>query len=333
MKIIITGATGAFGGAMVRYFYERGHDVIAVGRSSNPPKELKNISSYIIADISQPFQLPQADVCIHAAALSDDKAKMNELYAPNILGTRNTLEAAKEVTTFIFVSSSSVYLPDANPLTEDIAGKQNNKKLSPYGLSKLQSEDVIHKFYTGNRCFILRPRAFYGKGDTQIIPRMLKLVNKDVFNRPGKMNIQLSLTNYENMGHAIECCIMSDLKGIHTYNVSDDKKYVMISILRQLFKTLFGTELKEKEIKIGLLKFLAFFRIKGFTPLLVRALTQNMVLDISKIKKELNYCPDKSFESSLDEIENWTTNIGGVEILQHVEKYSIWGDEIVLKNN
>lgn len=327
MKIIITGATGAFGGAMVRHFSKKGHEVIAVGRSNNPPEALKKLARYIRADISQPFELPEADVCIHGAALSDDKAKMSDLYPPNVTGTRNTIEAAKNCRTFIFVSSSSVYLPDPEPLTEEMAGKQNNKQLSPYGLSKLRSEEIIHQHFRGNRCFILRARAFYGPGDTQIIPRMLKLVNNRTFNRPGKLEIQLSMTHYKNMAHAIECCIESDLKGIRTYNVSDDRQYVMINVLRKLFKTLFGAELKEKEIKIGLLKILAFFRIQGFTPLLVRALTQNMVLDITKIKKELNYSPEIEFENSLDEIKDWTASIGGVETLQNIDQYSIWGSE------
>lgn len=331
MKIIITGATGAFGGAMVRYFHQKGHEIIAVGRSTNPPQGLLELAEYIQADIEQPYELPQADVCIHAAALSDDKAQMKELFKPNVIGTKHTIEAAKNCNTFIFISSSSVYLPQENPIKETIAGKQNNKKLSPYGLSKLKSEDEVHKVFNGERCFILRARAFYGPGDTQIIPRMLKLVNKNVFNRPGKMDIQLSMTHYENMGHAIECCILSDLKGILTYNVSDDRQYVMINVLRQLFKTLFGNELKEKEIKIGLLKVLAFFRIKGFTPLLVRALTQNMVLDISKIKREINYSPTVEFENSLDAIREWTAQIGGVETLQNIEHFSIWGDEKLVK--
>lgn len=326
LKIIITGATGAFGGAMVRYFHNKGHEVIAVGRSKNPPKELENIAKYIQVDICHPFELPEADVCIHAAALSDDKAKMSELYTPNVIGTKNTIEASKNCKTFIFISSSSIYLPDKYPLIEEIGGKQNNEDLSPYGLSKLQSEQIIHEHFKGNRCFILRARAFYGPGDTQIIPRMLKLVNKQTFNKPGKLDICLSMTHYENMAHAIECCINSGLQGINTYNVSDDSVYVMVDVLRKLFKTLYGHELREKEIHIGILKFMAFFRIKGFTPLLVRALTQNMVLDISKIKKELKYSPTMDFDKSLNQISVWSNNIGGLDTLQHIENHRIWGN-------
>lgn len=73
-----------------------------------------------------------------------------------------------------------------------------------------------------------------------------------------------------------------------------------------------------------LLKLLALFRIAGFTPLLVRALTQNMVLDISKIKKELGYSSVINFEKSLPEISRWVNFIGGPDILKTGDKSLVW---------
>ena len=66
---------------------------------------------------------------------------------------------------------------------------------------------------------------------------------------------------------------------------------------------------------------MAFFRIGGFTPLLVRALTQNMVLDLSKIKEELNYAPLIDFYSQLEENIAWIDHVGGPEKLRDPE----WG--------
>lgn len=324
MKIIVTGATGAFGAAMTKYLVNKGHEVIATGRTDNPPQALLDIAQYIQADITQPFELPNADVCIHGAALSDDKATPEELYKPNIEGTKNVVKAAKNCRQFIFISSSSVYLPGQDPITEDMAGKQDNKLLSPYGMSKLLSEEALKEVFEGDACFILRPRAFYGPGDTQILPRMMKLVKNDVFNRPGELGISLSMTHYENIGKAIECCVESELKGVHTYNVADSAQYIMIETLRELFKTIYGHPLREKKIPIALLKFLAFFRIGGFTPLLVRALTKNMVLDTHKIEKELGYRGVITFEESLEEIGKWVNCIGGPEVLKSGNKSIIW---------
>ena len=324
MKIIITGATGAFGGAMVRYFFSKGHEIIAVGRTANPPKELLQMATYLQHDICKSYELPEADLCIHGAALSDDKATEKELFTPNIIGTKNTVLAAQKCKKFIFISSSSVYLPDPSPITEDMAGNQNNKLLSPYGKSKLDSEEMFKKTFSGEAGFILRPRAFYGAGDTQIMPRMMRLVKNEVFNKPGSLEIELSMTHYFNIATAIECCMASDLKGIQTYNVADQETYTMIDTLRALFKVIYKKELSEKKINIFLLKVLAFFRIAGFTPLLVRALTQNMVLDISKIEKELGYKSTFTFEESLGEIGSWVDQIGGAEVLKTGDKTLIW---------
>jgi len=315
MKIIITGATGAFGGAIARYFHKAGHEIIATGRSDSPPKELLNIAKYIQADITKAFELPEADLCIHAAALSDDKATPKELYAPNVIGTKNVTEAAKHCKTFIFISSSSVYLPEESPITEEMAGKQKNKTLSAYGKSKLLSEKVLKENFKGERCFILRPRAFYGPGDTQIMPRMMKLVKNDIFKRPGKMEIKLSMTHYYNIAHAIECCFQSKITGINIYNVADEEVYMLITTIRSLFKTIYGKTLNEKEININVLKTLALFKIGGVTPLLVRALTKNMVLDINKIKEEIGYSSIIKFDDSLQEIKDWIDEIGGAKAL------------------
>lgn len=324
MKIIITGATGAFGFSLAQHLNHLGHEIIAAGRSETPPTELTAFAQYIRFDIRSPFTLPDADVCIHAAALSDDKAKTQDLFEVNPIGTKNTIEAARHIATFILISSSSVYLPQENPIQEDDAGKQSNLALSPYGKSKLESEEVFHQFFKGKQGFILRARAFYGAGDVKIIPRMLKLVKNNTFNRPGGMNIKLSMTHYENMGHAIDCCLNAPLTGTHIYNVADDEEYIMINVLHTLFENLYGKQLKEKKIPISLLKGLAFFRIGGFTPLLVRALTQNMVLDVSKIKNELGYKPTRSFNESLPEIVNWVDDVGGPEKLKHPKKEMIW---------
>lgn len=238
MKIIITGATGTFGGAMTRYFSLAGHEVIAVGRKEQPPQELLKYATYLRADILNEYSLPEADVIIHAAALAEDKAKIHELYPPNVTGVENTLRAAKKCKKFIYISSSSVYLPDDNLLTEELAGKQNNRLLSAYGRSKLLGEEVIRNKFEGDACFILRARVFYGPGDTQILPRLLKLVKKGVFKRPGPMKISLSMTHYLNMAHGIECCINSDLKGVRTYNIADDQVYIMKEVFRKYSRRL-----------------------------------------------------------------------------------------------
>lgn len=324
MKILITGATGSLGAYLVRYFSKPGHEIIATGRDKKAPPKLLEYAQYLEADITKTIKLPEADVCIHAAALSDDKGAWEEFYKANVTGTRNVLEAVKDCKIFVHISSSSVYLPEDEPISEELAGEQDNKLLSNYGESKLESEKVIHDISKHEKCFILRPRALYGVGDKKILPRMLHLEKKGKIFKPGNMLVDISMAHYENIAHAIDCCLISELKGMHTYNVSDDNKYVLIDVMRKFTETLYGFKLPEKKIPLSILKIMALLNLGGITPLLIRSLTKNMVLDISKIKKELNYKPKTNIESNLDELKDWVNFIGGVEVLKRAEKKLAW---------
>ncbi len=324
MKIIITGATGSLGAYLTRYYSQQGNDVIACGRDKNPPKNLLKFASYLNIDINNEFELPDADVCIHTAALSDDKASYNDLYTPNVTGTRNTARASKSVKTFIQISSSSVYLPHPAKITEDMAGNQNNKLLSPYGKSKLAAEMILAETTKHESCFILRPRAFYGPGDRVIMPRILKLVKNGVFSRPGEMKTSVSLTHYENIAKASDLCIASGKKGINIYNVADDEVYIFVEVIRKIIAAFYSGPVKEKEIGLWFLKLISVFKIGGITPLLVRSFSQDMVLDISKIKKELNYKPVQNFDSALPELKDWINRVGGVEELKTGNRKYAW---------
>lgn len=324
MKVVITGANGSFGGAMVRYFSERGYEVTGCGRQALPPAGLSRIAAYKTVDITGDFELPDGDILIHAAAYSDDKANYKDLIEPNILGTQKVVQRSKDFDKFIHISSSSVYMPENTPINEPLAGKQNNHLLSPYGRSKLESEHKVEEFSRHRSAFILRARAFYGIGDTKIVPRILKFIKKERIIVPGKLLNELSMTHFENMGHAIECSIRSNLTGIHVYNVADERTYLMIDVLREVARMFFHRELPEKTINIGFLKLMATLRIGGVTPLLIRAATKDMVLDISKIKRELGYQPEMDFYKAVPELEKWINRSGGYDIFQDPPKTISW---------
>lgn len=243
---------------------------------------------------------------------------------PNVEGTQNMVKAAESCPLFIHISSSSVYLPEDEPIHENKAGSQDNSELSAYGLSKLYSEQEVYKNRNTGSTYILRARAFYGVGDTQIVPRMLKFVKGNKLQLPGELQNKLSMTHYDNMGHAIECCIEQSKSGIHVYNVSDDEVYIMREVLGQLMGALYDRSLKVKQVPLWLIRFFAKYKIGGITPLLVRAVTKDMVLDISAIKKELNYQPKQNLDRALPELAQWVRHIGGPEELRNPEKFLSW---------
>jgi nucleoside-diphosphate-sugar epimerase len=324
MKIIITGATGSLGAYLTRWFSAKSHDVVAVGRTENPPARLTDCATYLRADITAPFALPEADVCIHTAAIADDKASATELYNTNVTGSQHVLNAAKHCKIFIHVSTSSVYVNSNSLLTEDMAGETAGKRLSAYGKSKLLAEDSIRKSHQNDSCFILRPRGIYGPGDKVLLPRLLKLVRNRNMIRAGDMNVKLSMTHFTNFALAVESCVYSKKSGLHIYNVADEKIYVLYDVVKKLLTELYGSELQEKRIPLWVLKCMSALQMGNATPLFLDTVSKSLALDISKIKRELNNNPILNFDDGVKEISDWVNVVGGIEVIKTGSPHLAW---------
>ena len=324
MKIIITGATGTLGAHLVRALSRSGHKIIATGRTTHPPKRLLDFAEYVQADITHPFSLPDADAIVHCAALASDKAETDEYYAANVTGTRNVCEAARHIPLFIHVSSSSVYPVLDKPLTEDLSSLGDDFNLSPYGLSKLLSEGVVAEFCESPQRFILRPRGLYGPGDKVLLPRMLDMVKDGKVVVPGKMDVQTSLTHLDNFAHAVMCCLNSHRDGLNIYNVSDAHTEILFDSVKKMQDAFYKKELPVKHIPLFVVKTLAAFGARGLTPLYVRTITSDIVLDISKIQRELGYAPQRYFSEALPELVSWGERVGGVESLRSAKQELAW---------
>lgn len=317
MKIIITGATGSLGAHLTRHYAAAGHEVVAVGRTRQPPEQLLKIAWWQRADITHAFSLPDADVIVHAAGLADDRASRQELFAANVLGTQNVIEAAGHIPKFVFISSSSVYHFSEEPIREEFSAYSSEQNLSPYGWSKLQSEKIVLEKSKSEQNIILRPRGIYGPGDKVLLPRLLRMVKNGKMISPGKMNVQLSMTHFENLAHAVDCAISNTEKGNRAYNVADENSYALFDALKKLLDAIHQTDLPVTRLPLWLIQLLAQLRLAGLSPLFLNTVTRNVVLDISRIRSELNYQPKREFYSAVPEISSWVEKIGGVEVLKN----------------
>ncbi len=311
-KIIITGANGSLGEKLVLHFAKT-NNVVAIARQPSAAGEIAAHCTYVQADITDLKQNLEGDILIHAAGLSDDKGRWENFFRANVLGTENIAQLSKNVQQFIFISSSSVYMPSPNLIRENEAGQNNTAGLSNYGKSKYLAEKRLQEVSEHHSCFILRPRALYGAGDTKIIPRMLRLLKNNTLTIPGTMHLRVSLTHFNNLMHSIECCVHSQLQGIHTYNVADDETYILIDCVRKIIHSAREKMPKERHIPKWVLQVLGALHMAGMSPLLVRTLTHDMELDLTKIKNELGYSPQQNLDKSLPEIGAWIKGKGGAE--------------------
>ena len=205
-----------------------------------------------------------------------------------------------------------------------MAGETPGEHLNAYGKSKFMAERVAIECSQHESCFILRPRGIYGAGDKVLLPRLLKFLKNGKIMCIGDMNVELSLTHFSNLAMAVDACIDYPISGTRIYNVSDDAVYVLREVIRKILLSLHTDYLVEVRFPLFVFQLLSKLNIGEYTPLLVNTVSKNHVLDISKIKNELNYSPAMNLDRSLNEIRCWVDSIGGTEVLKRANPELAW---------
>ena len=177
-RILITGATGFLGGALARRLLADGMVVIALGRNAEKLDRLRRLGAQTVAGDLSFFDVSafsgEADVLVHAAALSSPWGTRQAFERANIEGTKAALAIAEKygVQRFVKISSPSVYFrfADQEGLSEDHALPQ---PVNAYADTKARAEELVRAAPAFDTV-ILRPRGLYGPGDTALLPRLLK---------------------------------------------------------------------------------------------------------------------------------------------------------------
>ena len=155
LSIIVTGASGFIGAALVESLRQSGHDVTALTRDRGDVTTAEYWRS-----------LPKADHLVHLAARSyvpDSWKFPSEFIATNVTGTARAVEYCRGVGAHLVLVSAYVYgVPQRLPVTEDHPVAPNN----PYALSKVLAEQAcsFHASVTGLPVTIIRPFNIYGPG-------------------------------------------------------------------------------------------------------------------------------------------------------------------------
>ena len=153
MRLAVTGATGFVGAHVVDAALAAGHELTALTRREQPPRERVDWISGSLDDRAALERLVKgADAIVHVAGVinAPDAAGFE---AGNVAGTLAMLAAATAggVRRFIHVSSLAAREPE----------------LSLYGASKARAEELVES--SGLDWAIVRPPAVYGPGDRETL--------------------------------------------------------------------------------------------------------------------------------------------------------------------
>lgn len=169
MKILVTGAGGMLGQALVPCLESRGHTVMAL------PKETLDVTHY--TQVVETLTKAKADIVIHCAAYTKvDQAESEPglAYLINGYGTENLAVACNHLNLpMLYVSSDYVFDGEQN---QPYNPWDATRPLSIYGKSKLAGERAVQRHLL--RFYIVRTSWLYGPNGKNFVDTILGMAEE-----------------------------------------------------------------------------------------------------------------------------------------------------------
>jgi nucleoside-diphosphate-sugar epimerase len=179
-RILVTGATGFLGSALVRRLVERGERPRVFLRRPAEPESAAAGLDAVYGNLGEPDAVDRAvagvEIVYHLGAAM--KGGPNEFEAGTIWGTKNIIEACLKhgVRLLIYVSSMGVLdhagHPEGVPVTEDSPVEPHPELRGLYTQTKLQAERLVLEAVRerGLPAVIVRPGQIFGPGAEHVAP-------------------------------------------------------------------------------------------------------------------------------------------------------------------
>ena len=323
-RILVTGATGFLGSRTVEHFAKmEGVSVVATGRTMKPHNEVSASNvTYRLGDLADAETVDQlvegVDAIVHAAALSSPWGRKEAFWKANVVPTQLLLEAAARhgVKRFVFVSTPSMYF--------EMKAKRGIKESDPlprpinqYAASKREAERLVTSSNIPH--VVLRPRALIGRGDTVILPRVLRAHAEGRLRQMGSGKNKVDMTPVANVVDAIVLALHAEGKALNqVYNISNGDPVALWPMLNGVLEKLSLAPIT-KSVPLPVVLAVARsmeWHARWFNGHLEPALTMYGVgtlamdfsMDITKARERLGYVPRQSVEEALDEFVEWHVN-------------------------
>lgn len=230
MRVLVTGASGFLGNAVVRAAAAAGHQVVALVRPTADVGRLAWPASVEIikGDLRQLGAWRDhldLDVVVHlAAAPSGDLATQ---FAGTVQATENLLDCLplKALRRFVHISSFSVYDYSSRPrrgtIDETTALEPKPEARDAYTITKILQERLVSERCedAALECIIIRPGAIYGPGKDWDYGTALSVKSLDLLFGP---LAAFRLTYVDNCADAIVKAIDTDVGATRVFNIVDD---------------------------------------------------------------------------------------------------------------
>jgi sterol-4alpha-carboxylate 3-dehydrogenase (decarboxylating) len=323
---LVTGGCGFVGAAIARALKARGDEVIVLDLAPECPVDGVD---YRRVDITDKAAVTEAcrgvDTVIHNASIVHTKQnKRDVIWAVNLGGTENMLEAARqnEVPRFIYISSGSVVYEGKDIENGDESLPYSSVSQAPYADSKIEAEKLTlaDNGKGGMATCALRPHVVFGPGDNRFMPNLLAR------GRKGQLSVQIGrgiwLSDYTYVSNMTDAVLLADealaKDGLNSvaagqaYFITNGEPMPFWDFIRKVAARLGFPPIKYRAPKsliyaiaavkegIDTLKGGTLNAEDGMTRFAIRYMCTHHYFSIEKARRELGYNPAVSVDEGIE---------------------------------
>jgi 2-alkyl-3-oxoalkanoate reductase len=324
MKILVTGATGFTGSALVHRLLAIGHVVVGLDYKEGLHSDALRSSGaeIVIGSVTDPPAVRRSmdgvEFVFHLAAAFRELNVPNAFYDEvNVEGTRIVLQAARRegVRKFIYCSTCGVHGNVEHPPADEDAPI---RPADYYQRTKYEAEPLVKRECGNMETVILRPAAIYGPGDPQRFFMIFRQVAKGSFPMFGSGRTLYHPLYIDNLVDAFLLCMPPGVGAGREYLIADEKYYRIEEIVQAVARAL---EVPVRIPHYPVFPVVALGHIVeklckpiGVTPPIfprrVDWYRQNRAFDITRARRELGYNPAVELEEGLRRTGAWYRQMG-----------------------